>query len=178
MNIPLSSEQIKKVNPKIQILTYPQLQYIDDIHYLVNPSRRNCIILYQTHHDQYRISGHYCILSLKKRGKKDELNFFDSYGSVPDDQFEKIDNSYRILSGQIYNFLTRIMYFSPYDGVRYNSIKLQSDHSSVCGRYCILFSKSDLDAEKFATKIKEISERENVTPDELVLSLTNSVRII
>jgi hypothetical protein len=118
-----------------------------------------------------------------------EYEIFDSYGILPDNELNYIDNTFKIKSGQNIPFLSLItintLKRGPKDNVYYNKVQLQSrpEESSTggintCGRWvgirCFL---NNLRLDEFVKLfVSEHSSRTSpvhrMTPDEYVTLLT------
>jgi hypothetical protein len=125
--------------------------------------RKACIILYRTSENQ----GHWCCVWENKEG----INFFDSYGLVPDDQLGFIPRHMQHPLGQDFQHLTKLIYESGLP-VHYNEYMLQDydDNTiSTCGRWCIVrLQYPNIGVEEF----KDIFKNKSLTPDQIVYELT------
>lgn len=169
-NKALSSQDIwNALGGNCNILTYPQLMKVNDIMQVLN---KPLILLYMTH-ERF---GHWCCL-IKHN---DRIEFFDSYGIIIDDQLKKIDEIFRIKSGQNYPHLLKLLYNSGYK-IEYNHIPLQKKYKSkietvaTCGRHCIcrIWFK-DLKLKDYIKFIKK-NIKKGIDADDIVVFLTQNI---
>lgn len=123
-----NDELLKLCRHKAKIMTYPELakyKHVDDI---LKPHGA-LIILYETRFHY----GHWVCLI---KHKKNKLEFFDSYGLMPDDELEFVPKHFRKANNMDYPHLTYLLYTSNYQ-IEYNHTKLQSKLEDVntCGRW-------------------------------------------
>lgn len=113
--------------------------------------------------------GHWCCLYLNSKG----LNFFDSYGNKPDDQYKFIPNHIaKALNGSLKR-LTSMLYNAAHNvPIEYNEYELQ-DYSdkkvATCGRWCIvrlLYPEITVD------DFQKIFTGKAIKPDDMVTYLT------
>jgi hypothetical protein len=151
-------------SPKPNLLVYSDIKKYRNIHQLLG-KRGACIILYRTS-DR---TGHWCCIYRNKEG----LNFFDSYGFVPDDQLGFIPNHLQKALGQDFMYLTKMMLDSKLR-VQYNEYQLQDydDHRiATCGRWCVVrLEYPSVSVERF----KDIFRGHRLSPDQIVYGLTSS----
>lgn len=162
MNTALSNSDIKRFfKGKVNIITYDQLNECETIDEVLGKYNRAVILYYwQTQ----PTVGHWCCVF---RTPWNSIEFFNSFGSVPDKTLDDIPESFKALHGEDFKTLTRLLYESP-NPIEYNDKCLQADDSSVCGRYCILrLCCSDIHIEQFQ-KLFTSNKRKN---DQLVLKL-------
>lgn len=161
------SEVLKIVNNKANLLTYPELTKYDDINDAFGPYGA-LILLYKTKQNY----GHWC--GLIKHGDK-KIEFFDSYGTFPDDEFKWIPDHFRLVSNQVYPHLTWLLYNSG-SKIEYNHSKLQ-DHTedigtkiATCGRHVAnRINYRDIPLPEY---VKMLTSVEGFTPDMIVTYLT------
>jgi hypothetical protein len=131
VNYPLSMSEMTKLNPNVRIISYDELQYIDDIDEMLHPSGC-CIILYM----QGSNYGHWvCIYVVD-----DTINFFCPYGyKIDSNEYVKSveDDALLFETGQIFNILTELLVNSRYDKILYNDEQFQilADDVKTCGRW-------------------------------------------
>lgn len=97
--------------------------------------------------------GHWCVVF---RRTPDVVEFFDSYSSVPDEEFRFVPRNFRAQSFQDYRWLTKLLYESPYR-TEYNEIPFQADGPGIatCGRHCIArLAFSDLSIAEYQRRFK------------------------
>lgn len=150
---------------KPPIITYPELQDIQDLDEIFDKSGR-VIILYLT---ESPTIGHWTCIMKKRSG----YEFFDPYGNAPDTQFEWIGQDKAEALGQPTHRLTELLnnahkptYFNPHE--------LQKDRKDIntCGKHvlCRLLLK-DTPLGEYISMIK----RSGKTPDDFVSLLTLSL---
>lgn len=119
---------LQLVNYKCNMLTYPQLTEYNTIDDALG-KHGTLILLYETRNN----FGHW--VCLFKRDKN-TIEFFDSYGLLPDDELKFIPDHFRMISEQVLPHLTSLLYHSGYK-VIYNEHRLQRKlrDVSTCGRH-------------------------------------------
>lgn len=123
-----NNDLIKLLGRYIKIIKYSDLKHITNIDELLQPPNYECILLYETSDN----NGHWtCIY---RYGNK--INFFDSFGLKPDDEFHKITIDYRKESGVVYPCLTYLL-SDVNDPIEFNNYKLQDYAYSTCGYWCV-----------------------------------------
>ena len=165
MNTALSRTDLRNMfNDRIQVYTYDEIKDYRNIDDLLGEYGR-CIILYfwQTVPSCY---GHWT--ACFKLGNGD-IEFFDSFSSVPDGELKDIPKLFRNHNGMEYPYLTKLLYNSPYN-IHYNNMKIQNDDSSCCGRYCALRIAN---ADKSIDEFNKLWTRDTKANDKLVVRLTN-----
>jgi hypothetical protein len=166
MNKALSSQNLKDMfDGKINIYTYDELSKYHTIDELLAPYGR-CIILYfwQTEPSTY---GHWTACFKLSNG---DIEFYDPFSSIPDENLKEIPKSFRQKNGQDYPYLTKLLYECPYK-IHYNDFTTQNEKSSVCGRYCALrVANADLDIDTF----NKLWTKNTNNNDKLVLRLTSN----
>jgi len=133
---------------------------------ILGPAKK-CFILF-LNAENY---GHWCCLYQNSSG----LCFFDSYGNIPDDQYDHMDT----LKAQRFNGnikeLTKILYNQASNGVKihYNQYSLQSTSDpniATCGRWCIIrLLYPEISIKDFST----IFNRSSISPDDIISLLVN-----
>lgn len=113
--------------------------------------------------------GHWCALYRNKNG----INFFDSYGTQPDKQYDFIPNHISTkLNGHIRK-LTRMLYQAKRSGipVNYNEYELQNWNDkrvATCGRWCVTrIAYPDISVDDF----DRIFKGKSMSPDDIVAEL-------
>lgn len=128
ISYPLTSEDIyKALKNKVKIINYNMLKNYKNIESLLYPHDK-VMILYETQKNH----GHWTCLMRRMNG---DIDFFDPYGFMPDDQRDYIpDEMWED------NYLSQLL--ADYKGgkVYYNEDPLQTMTKNVatCGRWCIL----------------------------------------
>lgn len=128
----LSNEDITKLCPKSNIITYTDLnecEHIDDI--FENSEDDSCFLLYLTQ----KTYGHWCVLFKRS---ENEIDYFNSYGTKPDIDLTKIPKDSLYEYGQSEPILYELLAKSGYK-VEYNNSKLQKRTKgiSTCGCHCV-----------------------------------------
>lgn len=160
MNKLLSVNDIQRlVNKPIRFVKYDDLVKMKSYKDLFKGY--DCILLLYNDPNINPNVGHWVGL---KRFKND-VNFFDSYGTKPDETLKEISYNYN-------NELCRLLLDSPYN-IHYNPVKLQSDTTQVCGRYVALFFHYCEDnVDDFVKKLEKMAKDKGITTDQLVVELT------
>jgi hypothetical protein len=194
---PLTSDELQKLFPfPIRIIRYGLLPSFQNLDQILDPYGA-AIILFETevlngNPNQMKIknpkksapiySGHYVALC---RSVDDDnnpsINFFDSYGIIPDDEKKYIDKEFQSIIGTSYNYLSQLLLHANnnYDEViEYNQIRFQKmdKNVSTCGRYCairVLLKEFPLD--QFQEFMKRLKNRYDRSYDEIVVILTQPV---
>lgn len=142
--IPLSSQDIRdSMDEKVKVIRYGELSEYNNIDDLLYPYN-NVAILYQTKPNY----GHWtCIFKRKvkrgekgyRRGTNEEIEFFDPYGIMLDDELEFIPYQFRVESNQVNKYLTHLLMKSKYP-ININNIPFQQlkDGVNSCGRHVCL----------------------------------------
>ena len=149
-DIPLSDGDIMKiVDGKSKVVTYPNIHKYSTLDELLSPFG-SCCILYETH-EHY---GHWVCLTIRpeytQKGKQ-IVEYFDSYGKMPDAPLDIIPAKFAMESKQDYPYLTSLMANCPYK-ISYNEHQFQKMSPNVkdCGRWIsIRILMKDLPLEMF-----------------------------
>lgn len=131
-NIGLSDKDLLRlVNNKAKILIYNELLNYKTLDQLLYPYGV-IFLLYESQPNW----GHWVLIF--KRDNKN-IEFFDPYGTIIDDELEEIKPSFRKISNQEYPYLTYLFYNSNYD-IHYNQYQFQKDGPNIktCGRWCVV----------------------------------------
>jgi hypothetical protein len=166
MNNSLSSDDIISVfNGNINLFTYDQLDDIQNVDELLGDYGRAVILYFWKEAPKV---GHWCCVS--RCGNT--VTFVDSYGSVPDKVLNEIPQSFKRANGQDYKYLSDMLARCPYQ-VHYNDHKWQSDSSSVCGRYCIVWLAC---CQKYTIeRFQKLFGKDTTRNDRLVYELTKDI---
>ncbi len=157
MDYSLSSNDILKlIDGKANLISYDSVYKYKSLDDLLGP-HKVCIILYLTEHNY----GHW--VCLIKHGKK-HIEFFDSYGTIPDDQLKSIDKDIRELYNQDHTYLIRLLLDSGYK-VEYNHDQLQKydTNTNSCGRHVavrIIFKNMSL--KKYTKMVKSYGDSDKL----------------
>ena len=160
----LSSEDVLEIcKGKANLLTYPQLAEYTDLDDALGPHKA-LILLYETKKNY----GHWvCVF----RRDKDTLEFFDPYGTVPDDELKDIDMNFRKVNNELKPHLLSLMAKTG-NKIIYNNFKLQKLENDIntCGRWTGLrILLRDMTIEQFKDFIKQ---NPNYPPDFIATILT------
>lgn len=154
---------------KCNLLTYPELTNFDNIFDAMG-EHKALVLLYMTK-DNY---GHWVCLFEHPNGK---IEFFDSYGTIIDDQLKKISSNFRKVSNQEYPHLTYLLYKSKRP-VEYNHTPLQKKYKSkidtvaTCGRHvCVRLASREIPLKQYVKTL--LSQARD--PDSVVTFLTHYV---
>jgi hypothetical protein len=158
----LSNSDIENLlDHKMNLILYPELAKFDNIDDVLGPYGA-CVILYLTRHNY----GHWvCIF--RRPGNK--LEFFDSYGLMPDDELKFVSENIRRELKQDYPHLTWLLYNSGYK-IEFNHHKFQKKGSDIatCGRWVVLrLLLRDISLTQFINLFKGIKN-----PDYIVTAVT------
>lgn len=166
MGMATSGEQVKEMsNQKCRVVLYPELNNINSVDELIG-NNTAVIILYLTR-DNY---GHWCCLF--KYPFSDNIEFFDSYGYVPDDELDFATEEFLNEKKINYPLLTQLLYdyekINP-KSIIYNEYQFQAkdNNISTCGRHvairlrnimkCLQCYKNFIEKEMKRTGITQIN---------------------
>lgn len=182
----LMSDDIIKCLPddlkNIKIHKYNEIDNFENINELLNPCEC-CIILYVSQNEGNVFCGHWtCLLKTVDDDNNKSINFFDSYGIIPDDEKKYIDKQYLDLSNQKENTLTKLLYNECMDDsvIEYNEKPFQkmSPEINVCGRHCVFrLWFRDLSMNNFQKFMEKLKKEFKLDYDDLVTKLTNFVLV-
>jgi len=122
MNTPISIEELLSSYSQLSMVKYEDLKHVEDIDEVFKTPF--VVIFYSNQHGN-RV-GHYCLLT-KHDQPEVSYEYFDSYGKIfdyPDVYF----------NGKSEMHLHRLLLNKK---ITYNTVKLQSEDSSICGKYCL-----------------------------------------
>jgi hypothetical protein len=125
------SDILNLLDGKINIILYPDLHKYNSINDILQPNGA-CILLYESK-PRY---GHWVAL-IKTNDKA--IEFFNSYGGLPDACLKLIDLDFRKETNQLLPYLKNLMYKSPYE-LNYNEFQFQKKDYDIktCGRHCVV----------------------------------------
>ena len=163
MDLPLSDSAIRALIPNATVVIYSDLKNWTAEKLL---SKLPVILLYETS----PLFGHWVLLDATIEG----IEFFDSLGYKPDQQFKFIDDGYRMISGQKRPLIAKILHsLSKIVPINYNDVELQGKNTNTCGRWCVIRHMStQMGIKSFINTMKGISEVTGMNMDELVIWLT------
>lgn len=165
MNYSLTGEDISNIfDNKIKIVTYDQLSKFRTVEELLSPYGK-VALLYVWENRPYAY-GHWVCLFVNCKGN---IEFFDSFGTFPDDTLDTINKNFRMNNGEDYRYLTHLLYNYKGD-VEYNDKVLQGKKSSTCGRWISYrMIRNDLTIEDF----QKLFTKNKVKNDKIILSQFN-----
>lgn len=171
MDYSLSDSDLKKLAGKgTRVFTYPQLASFKSIDQVVNKKNPKAAILYMTGPNY----GHWTGIKLYKN----TVQFFDPYGTFPDNQQNKIEQlkgvGFLEETNQIRNKIKELL-FNTNKEIHYSDHKLQKlkEGINTCGRWVGYFLSSPLNVDRFASLIKKIAKQSNLSNDETITMLTS-----
>jgi len=177
LSYPLSSMDLMRCLPsdwqETQIFKYNQLENFDDIDEMLGCTGC-CFLLFESDRQGNTSIGHWtCLVQTHDDENNSSINFYDSYGTIPDDEKKKIDPIFLDLSDQSENTLSGLLYdASKTDSViEYNEKPFQkmSREISTCGKHCLVrMYMKDLSMKDYQRFIERISKEYKKSPDELV----------
>lgn len=133
-----------KLKGKIKLMTYDELMKYNSIDSLFG-NKDAIVILFESKEGR----GHWTLLFKRLNGN---IEFFDSYGIIPDDQFDFIDSKFIKRKKIVTNHLTKLL-FNSNKKIEYNDHPLQKIEKGVstCGRWVILrYLKKNMNIDDFA----------------------------
>ena len=160
-----NKDVLKLLDNKAKVVLYPELHKFHTIDELLHPY--DAVFLLYELKPQY---GHWTCLF--KRGK--EVEFFNSYGGIPDETLKKIPNTYKSESHQNFPYLVNLLYNSPYE-IHYNEYDFQKHSPDVktCGRWAALrLLMKDFTIDEFKHVIDLLKDYLSVSADKVVTILT------
>lgn len=159
---PISGKEISKWLPNASLLLYRELK-----DYKILP-KLPIILLYETEMNNGNSFGHWVTILRTPEG----IEHFDSYGYVPDGEFDFVPEDFKYESNQDYKYLLNLLYRSG-EKINYNPYNFQGNPPiATCGRWSILRNLfSYLTTDQFKNTIIKTANQLNVTPDELVSSV-------
>lgn len=163
----LSNDDINQIlDPDTNIIVYKDLnkyQHIDEIFDRLN----RCVMLYPIANEA---NGHW--VCLWKKGNT--INYFDPYGTAPEEPKEWVGQTKSRLMGMGQNRLTQLLKESGYK-VFYNTYPYQQldEDVATCGRWCVtrLVCK-DMSATTFH---KAVMKFKKGSPDNFAVSFTKKI---
>jgi hypothetical protein len=172
MNVSITNKQIEKLFGKDVLVTnYENLNKINSLDDFFK-TKDALIVLYE-YQNGY---GHWVLIikSVNKKGSP-ALEFFDSYGTMPDRHLTSFSKSIRDQYGMRYPKLSELLLKSKYP-IEYNNHRLQKHDPkiSTCGRWCVLRALfRDEHIDKFVKRFKKKKfNGKKVTPDKLAVLST------
>jgi hypothetical protein len=168
---PLGDDVIKKYLPYAKILKYNQLGYVNNIEDILPSEKSYCIILYENKPN----NGHWVgIMRINNN-----IEYFDSYGNMPDIPLSWITEKENYLLGQK-PFLTKLFEKTPLD-VYYNDFRYQKENNDVntCGRHVVFrvlcMLKNFYDLKQYCNFIKGLKWKSEESYDDIVSYMINLI---
>jgi hypothetical protein len=161
---PMGDDDIKHYFPNAKIITYSQLNDMNNIEELLPNDKTFSFMLIEDSPNR----GHW--VGLSRYG--DIVEFFDSYGGKPDSQLKWNSKEKNVKLGQGKHSLSRLL--DNFNGkVVYNPVKYQEDASDVntCGRHCtfrILNMKDGKNLEEYYKYMNRLKNNTGKNYDEIV----------
>lgn len=181
---PLSDIDIEKCLPfEVNLYHYSALKNLDNLFDLLHPNNV-CVIYFETGRtDDGARFGHWTALGIAPKSKSIKsktdlpvsINYFNSYGTIPDDEKLNIDETYQQISNQSENILTQLLADAADSiDIEYNEEPLQKKGSEVntCGRFCVvrlMLKDFPLDV------VQKFLRLPGSTPDEKVCMITEPI---
>lgn len=166
MNRSLSSDEVQKL-VRCNFILYPDLKNmsLEDV-FRINDC---AVILFLTDHNY----GHF--ICLTRNGKL--ISFQDSYGYSPDGEYQFINSNDKKKLKQTGAYISNLLMKAMDIGykIEFNEVHNQSDNEDVatCGRWCVIRCLfKELNNDEFNLMISNVCKKGNMTPDKLVVSLT------
>jgi hypothetical protein len=131
-NISLSDSDLKRlVHGRAKVVIYDKLYQYHNLDELLEPY--GAVFLLYLFKPRY---GHWTAI-IKRNNKT--VEFFDSYGQIPDDVLNHIPLEFRKKTNQDYPYLSRLLWESPYN-IEYNEHHFQKHDKNIktCGRFAAL----------------------------------------
>lgn len=183
MAIALSGEQIQKLLPyNVRVFRYPEIKDFDNVDRLLEPYGAAVILFDTSKLPTGQHMGHWtALMRTFDDDRNSSINFFDSYGFIPDDEKKYIDKQYMNVVGMTDNYLTKLLWDSKkkYDDViEYNEVKLQKMNKdiSTCGRHVAMrLIMKDISMNEYQDFMRSLVKKYKKTPDEIVTILTQPV---
>jgi len=162
----LSDKEIKDFfDDKINVLRYSDLSNYKNLDDILGKYRR-AIILFENENNL----NHWCLVhEVDIKGQKPYVEWFDSYGIIPDNEFDYIPKSFQNLSKQKRGTLIKLLINQPLQ-VHYSQYRLQELHKGIntCGVWCCVRALYNMISEDEFAKLFRSGEQFGLTPDELV----------
>jgi hypothetical protein len=169
IDYPLSDDDIRKFfKNQINIMRYSELQNYDNIFDVLGKYER-CILLFEAE----KMNHWVLLMIIRKPNKKPYILFHDSYGIVPNNEFNYIPKSFQKMTKQDRNVLLHLLIDCPLE-THYNQYRLQkiSKDIATCGKHCCvrgLFNK--IDEDEFNRLIRDECKLTKLSTDEIINAL-------
>jgi hypothetical protein len=159
---PLSDADIEAILGKTVIMTYPELQHIEDVEQIFDADGR-CVLLFLTENNQ---TGHW--VGLVRSANM--IEYFDPYGSAPDADRKWLTKQKLRELDEEKPHLTRLLRRSNMK-VYFNTYEFQEDKQSIntCGRWVVARL---LHRKKTLRQFYNMVMNSGLKPDDFVSALT------
>lgn len=165
----LSDKELKDFfDGKVNILRYADLKDFDHLDDVLGPYGR-CIMLFENENDY----NHWVsLVRIEIARRKPYVLFFDSYGCVPENEFDYIPKSFQKLSHQERGVLLKLLINQPLQ-VHYSQYRLQhlgklrGTAVNTCGRWAALRCLYNMITEDEFNELFRMGEVFGITTDEL-----------
>ncbi len=161
-----ADEMIKALDGRCNLITYKEIYDFPTLDDLLG-KYGCCIILYEFKKNY----GHWVTIF---RVNDHKVEFFDSYGFIPDNEFAFIPKTFQNEYYPYNRYLTKLLYESN-DKVEYNHDHLQSKGNGIntCGRYVVnRLLNRNIPLKKYVKILQ--SDKDN-SPDDIVSILTKNI---
>ena len=149
----LDPSEVQKIAGKpLKVIKYSDLIHVNDLDDLFSKDFPAILLLYETKKN----SGHWIIM-IKHA---DRIEFFDSYGLMPDDELKFTPKKFRKENNMDVPILTWLMLHSRYP-IEYSDFQFQtlSEDIGTCGRWCgIRYQTSNTPLDDFTKIFKQIHQ--------------------
>ena len=167
IDYPLSDDDIERLlDDEVKIIPYSSIKKYKNIDELLYPFDK-VVILFKTSNT----FGHWCCIF--RDIFRNEIEFFDPYGLMIDDQLEYNDDKvFQKQNGQDHFYLTRLLADTNSKKISYNHHKFQKFDPNIatCGRWCVhRLLNSDLSLEEYKKKLDK--NRKNMTYDKYITKI-------
>jgi hypothetical protein len=162
----LTNQDLQRIDPELKIITYKDLYKYKSIKELLAPYGK-VAILFEIE-PQY---GHWTLLF--KRPNEYVVEFFDSYGLVPDEELKFVPPKYQSMLRSNHTYLSKLILNSPYQ-LEYNPYPFQSSEPNVttCGRWILLRSQYPSNTiDEFHSALLAVADHLGENLDQLVTKL-------
>jgi hypothetical protein len=169
----LTNDDVKVyMDNRVKIVAYYDLHKYNSIDELLYPYDKVVIMYSMTE----RNNGHW--VCLFRNYDRKEIEFFDSYGIIIDDQLSySKSEKFNADNHQDHFYLTKLLAKEDKYTIIYNEVLLQEFNPEIttCGRWCLLrLCNTDIDLEDFRELVNLEANDERLTLDEYV---TNKIII-
>jgi hypothetical protein len=153
---------------EINIIAFKNLKEFKSIDDVLGKYER-CIILIEGNESNHWVM----IQKIRIKNRKPYILFWDSYGLIPENEFNYIPKSFTLMSGQEKGSLIKLLINQPLP-VHYSQYRLQQlkDGVNTCGRWCCIKALYPNITEDRFDKLMRATD---YTPDELITLLYEDI---